>query len=170
MHKSIVAAIAALSALGLSGAAMAQSSNGGNTQAPAANQAPSGNQGASNASQNVNGGQAMDNKGAQMRLTQALLASMGLYKGAVDGVDGQETRQAIEQFQAQKNLPKSGKLDQETLSALGQMAQNALGEQGGMQSGRAASEPQNGDENVKNGDKNETGTNQNSGSTTQKSQ
>jgi peptidoglycan hydrolase-like protein with peptidoglycan-binding domain len=72
----------------------------------------------------------------QIRLSQVLLSSMGLYHGAIDGMDGEETRQAIEAFQSQQKLTKSGKLDQQTLSAMSGLAESAFNNSA--QEGRAA--------------------------------
>jgi len=143
MHKTVVAALAALSTFGLAGAAFAQTSNSGN-QTPASG-APAA-QGQSGGMNNANGPEAkLNTPAAQMKLTQVMLSSMGLYRGPIDGVEGQETNQAIKTFQSQQNLPQTGKLDQATLSAVGQMMQTAFsGQGGGMESGRAASEPQGG--------------------------
>ncbi len=50
---------------------------------------------------------------------QAKLAGLGYYKGVVDGTYGPQTAQAVQQFQADNNLPVSGRLDLKTLSSLG---------------------------------------------------
>lgn len=50
---------------------------------------------------------------------QSKLAGLGYYKGTVDGNYGPQTAQAVQQFQADNNLPVSGRLDLKTLSSLG---------------------------------------------------
>ena len=50
---------------------------------------------------------------------QSKLAGLGYYKGAVDGTYGPQTALAVQQFQADNNLPVSGRLDLKTLSSLG---------------------------------------------------
>ncbi len=50
---------------------------------------------------------------------QSKLAGLGYYKGDVDGSYGPQTVQAVQQFQAENNLPVSGRLDLKTLSSLG---------------------------------------------------
>jgi hypothetical protein len=50
---------------------------------------------------------------------QAKLAGLGYYHGPVDGNYGPATAQAVQQFQADNNLPVSGRLDLKTLASLG---------------------------------------------------
>lgn len=50
---------------------------------------------------------------------QAKLAGLGYYHGPVDGSYGTATAQAVQQFQADNNLPISGRLDLKTLASLG---------------------------------------------------
>ena len=50
---------------------------------------------------------------------QAKLAALGYYKGVVDGIYGQQTANAVQQFQAENNLSVSGRLDLKTLAGLG---------------------------------------------------
>jgi peptidoglycan hydrolase-like protein with peptidoglycan-binding domain len=54
-----------------------------------------------------------------LRQVQEQLKTAGLYKGPIDGRMGPDTRSAIEQFQQQNGLQGTGKLDQQTLAALG---------------------------------------------------
>jgi peptidoglycan hydrolase-like protein with peptidoglycan-binding domain len=57
----------------------------------------------------------------------------------VDGIWGQQTEQALRNFQQSKHLPGNGQLDSQTLAALGvninnqSQAQNASGNQKGQQ-------------------------------------
>ena len=53
-----------------------------------------------------------------MRRTQARLAELGLYSGALDGVFGDGTRNALESFQKDNDLPVNGMPDQRTLLML----------------------------------------------------
>ena len=59
---------------------------------------------------------AMGGPGVQQ--AQEQLQSAGLYRGAIDGQIGPETRRAISQFQRQHGLRPTGVLNQQTLSAL----------------------------------------------------
>ena len=56
---------------------------------------------------------------ATLEKAQSKLAGLGYYKGPVDGSFGPATAQAVQQFQADNNLPVSGRLDLKTLSDLG---------------------------------------------------
>jgi peptidoglycan hydrolase-like protein with peptidoglycan-binding domain len=56
---------------------------------------------------------------ADVRDVQAELKNQGFYFGEVDGNDGPETTAAIRRFQIRNGLEVSGKLTDETLSALG---------------------------------------------------
>lgn len=56
---------------------------------------------------------------SEMKQVQEKLKSEGLYKGQIDGIEGPETKQALEQYQKQQNLQQTGSLDQETLDKLG---------------------------------------------------
>jgi Putative peptidoglycan binding domain len=51
-------------------------------------------------------------------VAQQRLKAIGLYSGAFDGVPGPETRAAIARFQADRNLPRTGELDEATKRAL----------------------------------------------------
>jgi len=61
----------------------------------------------------------------QLKQLQQELKSAGLYKGAVDGLMGRQTKQAISQFQQQNGLNPTGTLDQQTLAAIGNGNQNS---------------------------------------------
>jgi peptidoglycan hydrolase-like protein with peptidoglycan-binding domain len=54
----------------------------------------------------------------EVKQAQQKLKAEGLYNGQIDGIDGPETKQALQQFQQKNGLQQTGTLDQETLSAL----------------------------------------------------
>lgn len=56
---------------------------------------------------------------SEIKQVQSQLKQQGFYTGAVDGISGPETHSAIKKFQQQKNLRVTGRLDQQTLQALG---------------------------------------------------
>jgi localization factor PodJL len=49
---------------------------------------------------------------------QSKLAQRGYYQGAIDGVIGSDSRQAIRAFQAAQGLPVTGAIDIKLLNAL----------------------------------------------------
>jgi membrane-bound lytic murein transglycosylase B len=53
-----------------------------------------------------------------VKQAQQQLKSEGLYKGAIDGRVGPQTRDAVRKFQQQSGLAASSTLDQETLQRL----------------------------------------------------
>lgn len=58
-------------------------------------------------------------KGEHAKKIQQKLQEEGFYKGEVDGILGKETQAALREFQEAKGLESSGKLDNQTASALG---------------------------------------------------
>ncbi|MBI5162324.1 MAG: peptidoglycan-binding protein [Magnetospirillum sp.] len=54
-----------------------------------------------------------------IRNVQQQLQQQGYDVGQIDGVMGPNTRQALSQFQRDNNMPASGRLDQQTMAALG---------------------------------------------------
>jgi peptidoglycan hydrolase-like protein with peptidoglycan-binding domain len=54
-----------------------------------------------------------------VRDAQQALKSQGYYDGAVDGVMGQQTRDAVRNFQIAHRLPVTGQLDEATVKQLG---------------------------------------------------
>ena len=54
----------------------------------------------------------------EVKQAQEKLKSEGLYNGQIDGIEGPETKQALEQFQQKNGLQQTGMLDHKTLSAL----------------------------------------------------
>ena len=78
-----------------------------------------------------------------VRKAQQALKEKGFDPGPVDGMMGPRTQQAIKQFQeSQANLKPTGKLDQQTLAALGieGQASSAMGSTPGSQRAPAAGE------------------------------
>lgn len=75
------------------------------------------NESAGNAS-NMSGSQ-LDNDQQVVREAQRALNDKGFSAGAVDGVMGPHTEQALRDFQQSQGLNATGNLDQPTLSALG---------------------------------------------------
>ena len=76
-----------------------------------------------------------------VRKAQQALKEKGFDPGPVDGMMGPRTQQAIKQFQeSQANLKPTGKLDQQTLAALGieGQASSAMGSTPGSQRAPAA--------------------------------
>jgi peptidoglycan hydrolase-like protein with peptidoglycan-binding domain len=55
----------------------------------------------------------------EIRQIQMNLNKAGFSAGSVDGVWGEETRQALQNYQQQNRLPGDGQLNQQTLAALG---------------------------------------------------
>jgi His-Xaa-Ser repeat protein HxsA len=50
---------------------------------------------------------------------QIALTSLGLYTGPVDGVLGDQTKEALKRFQVVKGIESNGLMSTETLNALG---------------------------------------------------
>jgi peptidoglycan hydrolase-like protein with peptidoglycan-binding domain len=64
----------------------------------------------------------------QLMQVQRQLKEAGLYKGQLDGMMGPQTQHAIQEFQQQNGLQRTGTLDQQTLSALNNKGTNGSGE------------------------------------------
>lgn len=127
-HAIKVAATLALGA-SLAAAAHAQATYG-QSNAPAANM-PSASPSAAmpNASSGANPNAAAPDQMQQAATPQRLsrddikgvqeqLKSAGLYRGQVDGIMGPKMRQAVARFQQQNGLPRTARLDQDTLDRL----------------------------------------------------
>jgi peptidoglycan hydrolase-like protein with peptidoglycan-binding domain len=56
---------------------------------------------------------------SSVRAIQDRLHSLGFYPGAVDGVWGQSTQSAVQQFQQNRGLQPNGQLNPATISAMG---------------------------------------------------
>jgi peptidoglycan hydrolase-like protein with peptidoglycan-binding domain len=54
-----------------------------------------------------------------LRQAQTALRQLGYYQGTVDGQFGQETQNALQNYQLKTNRPVNGLLDRQTLSQLG---------------------------------------------------
>lgn len=70
-----------------------------------------------------NGSNRMNRSGMQanadeVKEVQQKLKTAGLYQGQIDGIDGPETKQALQQFQKQNGLHQTGRLDHQTLAKL----------------------------------------------------
>jgi hypothetical protein len=70
-----------------------------------------------NSQMNQNGQQQNPSQ-AEIQQAQQQLKQQGLYKGAIDGVVGPETQNALMQFQREQGLPETAQLDQQTLGRL----------------------------------------------------
>jgi peptidoglycan hydrolase-like protein with peptidoglycan-binding domain len=55
---------------------------------------------------------------SNIQQAQQQLRAQGLYRGAIDGVMGPRTEQALSRFQEQNGLPQSADLDQQTMDRL----------------------------------------------------
>lgn len=55
---------------------------------------------------------------SDIQQAQQQLKAQGLYRGAVDGILGPQTEQALSQFQQQSGLPQTADLDQQTMTRL----------------------------------------------------
>ena len=58
-----------------------------------------------------------------VRKAQQALSNLGLYTGAVDGVNGPRTEAAISDFQSQMGLEANGKLDVATMKAIKELTE-----------------------------------------------
>jgi peptidoglycan hydrolase-like protein with peptidoglycan-binding domain len=56
---------------------------------------------------------------SSVRAIQGRLQDLGFYQGGIDGVWGQSTQNAIEQFQQNRGLQPNGQLNSPTLAAMG---------------------------------------------------
>lgn len=65
--------------------------------------------------------------GAQVKLLQKALKSLGFYSGTVDGDFGPGTQSAVEQFQSAHSLSPDGVVGKKTLAALRQQLRQQLG-------------------------------------------
>lgn len=53
-----------------------------------------------------------------VRQAQMALRDQGLYHGAIDGIAGRQTKQAVAEFQRRQGLPQTASLDRNTLDAI----------------------------------------------------
>jgi peptidoglycan hydrolase-like protein with peptidoglycan-binding domain len=56
---------------------------------------------------------------SSVRTIQERLSNLGFYRGAVDGIWGQSTQSAVEQFQQNRGLQPNGQLNPATVTAMG---------------------------------------------------
>lgn len=66
-------------------------------------------------------------KGATVKTIQQKLKNWGYYKGAVDGIFGNQTREAVKYFQRKNGLKVDGIVGNQTLKALGMSAGSSSG-------------------------------------------
>jgi peptidoglycan hydrolase-like protein with peptidoglycan-binding domain len=111
MKHALTLAVALAAGIGLASTGQAR----GLDQSAAS---PAGMQGAPAAqTQHLQTGQHEANE-QTVRQVQQHLQQRGLYNGAIDGIYGPETRQAVENFQQQHGLPQTATLDDATLNQL----------------------------------------------------
>ncbi len=84
-----------------------------------AGQAGDGNQKNTASREATSNGAMAQHPSSVVRTVQRDLQQQGFYSGAVNGVLGPQTRQAIRKYQRTNNLNDTGRLDQQTLSRLG---------------------------------------------------
>ncbi len=85
---------------------------------PAA-QANNGNQNNTASREDTSKGAVAQQPSSVVRTAQRDLQQQGFYSGAVNGILGPQTRDAIRKYQRTNNLNDTGRLDQQTLSRLG---------------------------------------------------
>lgn len=114
--KKLILATASVLALGLAGTGTgyAQTTSPGTTPPASTMQSPS----ATAPQQAQNGTSSASLSEDQIKEAQQKLKTAGVYNGEINGQMDQETQEAIEQFQEQKGLEKTGTLDQQTMAAL----------------------------------------------------
>ena len=69
------------------------------------------------------GGSGSGSGNSMVRKAQQALSDLGIYTGAVDGVNGPRTEAAISDFQSQVGLEASGKLDVATMKAIRELTE-----------------------------------------------
>lgn len=109
-------------------------STGEQTQRPSGSQLQAGNQGKSQTIEPYR----LDKH--EIRQIQMSLNKAGFSSGKVDGIWGEETKQALRNYQQQKQLPGDGQLNRQTLAQLGVKSQVSAQEHQttGSASGKAA--------------------------------
>jgi peptidoglycan hydrolase-like protein with peptidoglycan-binding domain len=110
--KKLILAMASVLALGIGGAAVDHAANAGNAVPNAEWNMPL----APGTSQHLQ--TAANLSKDDFRQAQLELRNMGLYNGSLDGVVGQETKRALEQFQKNNGLDRTARLDGQTMVAL----------------------------------------------------
>ena len=110
--KKLILATASVLALGIGGAAVDHAANAGNAVPNAEWNMPP----APGTSQHLQ--TAANLSKDDFRQAQLELRNMGLYNGSLDGVVGQETKRALEQFQKNNGLDRTARLNGQTMVAL----------------------------------------------------
>lgn len=82
---------------------------------------------------------------SDVRQIQQKLSQQGAYQGQVDGQWGEDTANAVREFQRQQNIAPTGRLDMRTISAMGiDQSLRQQGQQQGAQQGQQQGQPQSG--------------------------
>lgn len=71
-------------------------------------------------------------RGSAVRFLQSLLLRLNFNPGPIDGVFGADTRSAVLAFQASRNIPRTGLVDQATWNALGVTCVPTFPDEGGV--------------------------------------
>jgi peptidoglycan hydrolase-like protein with peptidoglycan-binding domain len=123
--KRIILATASVLALGLGGAGLGFAGDTSNYQPKAGSNMPGMTGSSTHTAVNpsaVNPSavnpSAVNPSRDEIRQAQQQLQSQGLYNGAIDGIIGPETKQALHQFQQQNGLNQTARLDQPTMDRL----------------------------------------------------
>jgi peptidoglycan hydrolase-like protein with peptidoglycan-binding domain len=127
-------AVATVAAFGISGAAVAQSSDPSTTSGSSQG-SPS--YGSNSGSSSMQGAGMQQHDRDMVRQVQQQLSSQGFDAGPADGIMGEQTKSALRQFQQSKGMQATGELDGQTASALGVQAGSA----GGSSMGSSTSSP-----------------------------
>jgi len=142
MKRTLTAAVALVTALGMAGLAQAQSSAGSSASPNTMTPSPAPSTMTPSAAAPTQSSSAISSRGAaapsyqgqmnqaqtgatvgqpsqsQIQQAQQQLKSQGLYTGSIDGVVGPETQSALSQFQRQNGLPATAQLDEQTMDKL----------------------------------------------------
>jgi peptidoglycan hydrolase-like protein with peptidoglycan-binding domain len=118
--KRIILATASVLALGLGGAGLGFAGDTSNYQPKAGSNMPGMTGSSTHTAVNPSAvnPSAVNPSRDEIRQAQQQLQSQGLYNGAIDGIIGPETKQALHQFQQQNGLNQTARLDQPTMDRL----------------------------------------------------
>jgi peptidoglycan hydrolase-like protein with peptidoglycan-binding domain len=117
MKKTLIALIAVV-AFAIPAVAQQQDPNQNPNQKADQNQNTQQNAPGQPGQQQVGQSRAIHPSRSQIRMLQQALDRDGLNAGPVDGIMGNQTRQALQKFQSQHGLNASGQLDRQTIAAL----------------------------------------------------